>query len=351
MAKKAKPQHILVLRFSALGDVAMTVPVLLALTENYPGLKITVVSRGFHKFLFKAIKGVDFHEAKLNDEHKGLRGLWKLRGELQELGIDAVADLHNVLRSNILRTFFSLQGLRFVQIDKGRNEKRALIRSDAKDFRQLKTTHQRYVEVFSSLGYPVAPNSTHTLKRVTLSQNIVNHIGNAPKKWIGIAPFAAHAGKMYPLQKMGKLINTLKNTEKYKIILFGGGKGEQKQLNAISEPSESIVNIVGKLSFAEELQLISNLDLMVSMDSANGHLAANYGVPVITLWGVTHPFTGFAPYGQPLSNSILSDRKKYPKIPTSVYGNKVPRGYENVMDTISEETILSKIESILEESA
>ena len=56
--------------------------------------------------------------------------------------------------------------------------------------------------------------------------------------------------------------------------------------------------MAGKYKFKEELALISNLDLMVSMDSSNGHLAAIYGVPIVTLWGVTHPFLGFAPFGQ-----------------------------------------------------
>ena len=83
------------------------------------------------------------------------------------------------------------------------------------------------------------------------------------------------------------------------------------------------------------------------MDSANGHLAANYGVPVITLWGVTHPYAGFYPFQQPETNWLLSDRGKYPLIPTSVYGNKVPKGYENVMNTISETDVLLKIEEVL----
>ena len=59
------------------------------------------------------------------------------------------------------------------------------------------------------------------------------------------------------------------------------------------------------------------------MDSGNGHLAAMYGIPVITVWGVTHPYAGFAPFLQPEENSITADREQFPLIPTSVYGNKV----------------------------
>jgi ADP-heptose:LPS heptosyltransferase len=83
------------------------------------------------------------------------------------------------------------------------------------------------------------------------------------------------------------------------------------------------------------------------MDSGNGHLAAMYGIPVVTLWGVTHPFTGFTPFNQPPENQITSDRKQYPLLPTSVYGNKYPDGYEEVMKTISPSTILASIQRIL----
>jgi ADP-heptose:LPS heptosyltransferase len=78
------------------------------------------------------------------------------------------------------------------------------------------------------------------------------------------------------------------------------------------------------------------------MDSGNGHLAAMYGVPTVSLWGVTHPYAGFAPFKQE-SNCLLSDRTQYPAIPTSIYGNKVPEGYEDVMRTVLPETIVTKM--------
>ena len=114
------------------------------------------------------------------------------------------------------------------------------------------------------------------------------------------------------------------------------------------EDLPNVVSMAGKVSFREELALISNLDAMLSMDSGNGHLAANYGVPVITLWGLTHPYTGFAPFKQPSSNSLLPDLEQYPQIPTSIYGNKVPDGYYDVMRSIPAERVVEKIEEILQ---
>lgn len=84
---------------------------------------------------------------------------------------------------------------------------------------------------------------------------------------------------------------------------------------------------------------------MLSMDSGNAHLAAMYGVPTVTLWGVTHPYAGFAPFNQE-AHCLLSDRKLYPAIPTSVYGNEVPEGYQEVMRTIIPEEVVAKIQKL-----
>ena len=89
------------------------------------------------------------------------------------------------------------------------------------------------------------------------------------------------------------------------------------------------------------------MDLMISMDSANGHLAANCEVPVLTVWGMTHPFCGFAPFDQGIENSIMIDRNYYPHIPTSIYGNKIPKGYENAFRSIEPKEVIEKALEIL----
>jgi ADP-heptose:LPS heptosyltransferase len=82
---------------------------------------------------------------------------------------------------------------------------------------------------------------------------------------------------------------------------------------------------------------------MLSMDSGNAHLAAILGVKVITLWGATHPFAGFSPFNQPLENALTADSSLYPKLPTSVYGNKKVAGYEDAMRTILPINVVEKI--------
>lgn len=319
----------------------MTVPVLRAFIEQFPDVKITVLTREFFKPFFRDLQNVSVYNVEVNQKHKGVFGLLKLSKELKKLEIDAVADLHNVLRSKILKFFFF--GKKCIQIDKGRAEKKSL--TSGNSFTQLKTTHQRYVDVFEKLGFKIDLTKPSFPKKPQLSDNIKTKLGHKNQTWIGVAPFAAHESKMYPLKLMESVIETL--SKKHKIFLSGGGTQEIKQLNKLQSKFDNTINLAGKLTLDEELDVISNLDIMLSMDSGNAHIAAMFGVKVITIWGVTHPFAGFSPFNQPEDYALVSDRKQFPKIPTSIYGNKYPKGYENVAKTISPKTIIDKIESLI----
>lgn len=336
-----KPKHILVIRLSAMGDVAMTVPVLRALIKQHPSLKVTVLTRDFFKPFFRDIPRVSVFVAEVNGMHKGILGLFKLSKELKNLKIDAIADLHNVLRSNILKSFFF--GVKKIKIDKGRNEKQKLVSGEK--FHQLKTTHQRYAEVFEQLGFPVDLSNPKFPKKAKLSTNLKSLIGDDDMKIVGIAPFAAHEGKMYPIDLMKHVIESL--SKAYKILLFGGGPKEIVILNSLETSYKNVINISGKVSFDEQLDIVSNLDVMLSMDSGNAHIAAMFGVKVVTIWGVTHPFAGFAAFNQPEDYALLSDRNQFSKIPTSVYGNKYPENYKEASRSISPKTVVDKIKSII----
>ncbi|MDT7828941.1 glycosyltransferase family 9 protein [Pricia sp. S334] len=342
--------HILVIRLSAMGDVAMTVPVLTALIQRYPHLEITVLTKPFFAPMFAQLKQVEVFEAETKGRHKGVFGLHTLYKDLKNRDIDLVADLHNVLRSKVLKRYFNFGGIPFEQIAKGRREKKALTATKNKVFKALKSTHERYADVLDALGFPVDLSKASCLYKEKLSDKVLKLVGPHNKKWLGIAPFAAFEGKMYPMHLMKEVVHQLNNTDKYKIFLFGGGQQEKQQLESMATGFSSCINVSGTLSFSEELALISNLDAMLSMDSGNGHLAAMYGIPVITIWGVTHPYAGFYPFGQPAENALLANRKKFPFIPTSIYGKNMPEGYEKAMETITPPDVVKKIEKVLSQS-
>ncbi|OYX22421.1 MAG: ADP-heptose--LPS heptosyltransferase RfaF, partial [Flavobacteriales bacterium 32-35-8] len=202
-----------------------------------------------------------------------------------------------------------------------------------------------YAEVFEELGFAIDLSTPTFPPKAILNTKLQNLITNNNMKVIGIAPFAAHESKMYPITLMKEVIKALSMS--YKIILFGGGKREIDILNDLENSNENVVNISGKLTLDEEMDIISNLDVMLSMDSGNAHIAAMLGVKVITIWGVTHPFAGFAPFNQPEDYALIADKNQFPKIPTSIYGNKYPKGYENAAGSILPKTIVDKIISIL----
>jgi ADP-heptose:LPS heptosyltransferase len=324
-----------------MGDVAMTVPVLRALVAQHPEVKITVVSRVFYKPIFKNIPNVNFFSAHVHHRHKGLLGLFRLYKDLKSKGVTEFADLHNVLRSKIIRMLFSFSGIKTATVDKGRTEKAALTRSENKIFKPLSAMFERYATVFEQLGFSLDLSNPVFPPKQKLETEIVDLIGENYQKLIGIAPFAQYDSKVYPLDLMQQVIDKLASTKTHKMLLFGGGKKEIELLRSLSKSKENVVVVAGQLKFKQELQLISNLDVMLSMDSGNAHLAAMLGVKVITLWGATHPFAGFSPFNQPLENALTADGDLFPKLPTSVYGNKKVAGYEDAMRTIPVAEIVS----------
>jgi len=332
-----------------MGDVAMTVPVLRAFVQQNPEVKITMVSRPFFKPFFEGIPNVSFFAFDEKKRHKGFIGLLRLFQDLKALHIDAFADLHNVLRSKVVRTLFALSGKKTAFVDKGRAEKAALTRAENKTFKPLTTMFERHAKVFEQLGFDVDLSNPTFPEKAVLSNDILKRlVGNEKIPdfsgiKIGIAPFAQYDSKVYPLDLMQEVIDKLSENKTHKILLFGGGKKEIELLNSLSKGNENVIVVAGKLQFEQELQLISNLDVMLSMDSGNAHIAAMLGVKVITLWGATHPFAGFSPFNQPMENALVSDRNLFPKLPTSVYGNKMVEGYEDAMRTILPSEVVAKL--------
>lgn len=310
---RTNKKRLLVLRFSALGDVTMIAPVLNELLEQNPDVEIYVASRPFMQTIFKEFPKINFIPVELEKGYKGFFKLFKLYIQLKKYKFDYVADLHNVIRTKTITLFFKIDGTKTATIDKGRPEKKALIRQKNKVFKQLKLTTERYADALRSLGFKL--QLTHQL----------NQSAKKEAKAIGIAPFAAFTSKMYPLAKMKKVAEMLAK-DGYTVYLFGGGKNETEELKSWENLNSNIKSLAGTVSFEEELQQISKLEAMISMDSANMHLASLMGTRTISIWGGTHPYAGFLGYGQSM-NDVIQD-ETLPCRPTSTFG-KAPKGFEN----------------------
>ena len=236
----------------------MIVPVLSVLSKTYPEVQLTILSRAFFKPFFNDFSNVVFLEADVNQKHKGFMGVLKLAEQANNMGINAVADLHNVIRSKIITRYLKIFGKKTATLNKGRKEKKSLTRKKNKYFKQLKTTHQRYADVFETLGFPIELTNFTPLPKKEYNKNILSLVGKKKKSIIGIAPFAAYKGKMYPLELIKKAIEEL--DKQYQIVLFGGGDKEISELEIFENEFAFVINTAGKLNFTEELVLISNLD-------------------------------------------------------------------------------------------
>lgn len=337
---------VLILRFSAIGDVAMTVPVVKAFALANPDMRIIMVSRPFAKAFYEGLApNVEFHGMDLKDSrYKGVFGLEHVYQDLRSLQPDVVADLHDVLRTKYARLRFRMAGIPVFCIDKHRKGRKALVRQDNKVLVQQPTAFERYK----------SPLQLSQGGEIVLDQSIAPLHFTVTPPWegmgeasVGIAPFAAHKGKIYPAEKMEQVIADLANAyPKLSIILFGGGKKEVAVFNQWKQkfPNVQYAGDICK-GLSAELQLMAQLKCMVSMDSGNMHMASLVGTPVISIWGATHPLAGFMGWGQKDDDAVQVDM---PCRPCSIYGNKpCMRDDYACMNQISPQMIIRKIEKYI----
>lgn len=319
--------RILAYRFSAFGDVAMTVPVFREFLEQNPDVEIIMVSRNNFESLFADIPNVIFHGIDL-DDYKGFLGIRRLGKELlKTYKPDYIADLHDVIRSKILDKLYARKGLKVFKINKGKEEKEELTDVWNLNKTKLKQTVERYADVFREMGFKV--QLSHQLRPISQQ-----------KSGIGFAPFAQHKGKMLPLEKSFELVKIL--AEKHTIYFFGGGKKEVETLENWEKQIPNTKSLAGKLSLEEELSKISQLEVMISMDSANMHLASIVGTRCVSIWGATHPYAGFLGFGQ--SENDVVQINDLTCRPCSVFGDKECfRGDWACLEELTVQQIIDKI--------
>lgn len=300
----------------------MLVPIVRAAAEQYPDVSFTMLSQERFADLFGPMPAnVTFHGVDLKKQ--------SLIEIVSDLGsYDLVADMHSVIRSVYIRAAMLFKGAKIASIHKGRTDKRQLTKGNI--HHPLKHTTVRYAEVFAALGLPIE-----------MPTNTCSGEGQG----IGIAPFAAHQGKIYPTERMERVIELLSQSGE-RIVLFGGGKKEKEILNAWAAKYPNVQSVAGLLTMQEELELMRNLRVMVTMDSGNMHLASLVGTRVVSIWGATHPYAGFLGFGQNENDCIQRD---LPCRPCSIYGNKPCKfGDYRCMD-ITPEEVVNKIVSVYED--
>lgn len=351
MAKSDDLAPVLAVRFSALGDVAMALPSLYDACLAQPNRKFIFLTRSRAASIFTN------HPANLTvitpdlESYKGPFGLLRLFRELhREFRFSTLVDLHDVIRTKFLRLYGRLSGLRVACINKGRAEKRRLTRRNNKVLVQLKPTVERYSETFLRAGIP-QPGLFKALFLHKADPARFSEV-SAPKaegeRWIAIAPFARHKGKIYPSELMEKVVARLSSLPSVRLFIFGFGTEEKAIVADWAARYPNITDMATHaIGMARELALLSYCDIMVSMDSANMHLAALAGCPVVSVWGATHPYTGFLGWHQRPEDAVQLEMTCRP---CSVFGNKpCRRGDYHCLYGISPSMITDKVEARLAE--
>jgi ADP-heptose:LPS heptosyltransferase len=335
--------RLLIIRTSAMGDVALTTPVLRAVSLQYPDLEMVLLTRPAFKPFFHLINGLNLFSIDLKFRHKGFPGLIRLFRDLSSTGkFDIVIDLHDVLRSQVLRSLFRLKGVQFFVIDKGRGEKREVITGKKKT--RVRHTVERYSDTFTKAGFPVkltegpwivpSPDALSKIASLTAAGDVLN---------IGVAPYARHKLKMWPEEYMLRLLKMISEKHRVKFFLFGGEE-ESQRLNNFQEKLSNSHNTAGKLNLDEEMALMSRLDLMIAMDSSNMHMAALLAVKVVSIWGGTDPLCGFGAWQQPEEYSISIPNDQLTCHPCTVFGTgECRRGDLACMNWLTPEIVFKRI--------
>ena len=336
---------VLIIRLSALGDVAMTIPVIYSVARRHSNIHFTLLTRRrFAHMLINAPSNLTALGIE-PDDYRGPLGLRRLFNNLRTMDFDAVADLHDVLRSKCLRLQFSMcKGVRVEHIHKGRWQKQQRCRRIGRRHIALPDTFSRYMDVFQRLGLDTDRCFNSVFETITPNYaDMPAHFKakQAGQQWIGIAPFAKFEGKIYPTERMEQVVAQLSHIDGTRLFLFGHGSNEQQVLDNWAMRYPHVTSCVEGLTAMQEFMLMSQLDVMVSMDSANMHMASMVGTRVVSIWGATHPDVGFMGWKQDMADAIQDDIDCRP---CSVFGSKpCHRGDMACMNNITPEQIVERV--------
>ncbi len=339
-----------------MGDVMLLVPVVRSLIAAHQDVEVTVVTRPRFAPFFYDIERVKVFPADVDYTYNGIFGMRDLfKALIRKASYDVVIDMHDHVRTIFLRTLFKLFFTDVVVFDKGRKDKKAFSRKTNKITNPLPHTVERYQAAFEKAGFTfnlIAPpyfDLNETLQTAA-SDWLAQQGLQKNEKWIGIAPFAKHASKIWPLENYVTLIENILQKMPARFFLFGGGESEIKYFESLRKkfPKECVI-AAGQLKIRQEIALVKHLDAMVCVDSSNMHLAALANIPVFSIWGGTHPDVGFAPFGK--NNTIFQiSRNELPCRPCSVYGRETCHigGFPcltSVTATLIADTLIAKISS------
>lgn len=339
-------RKVLVIRLGSIGDIVLTTPVLRALKGGFPKAKICTIVKGEYVQILEGNPHVDeIITVDTRGEHKGFWRLVRLAKALRREGFDLVVDLHANLRSLLISSLVG--GRRKIRYRKRWLQRRAMVY--LKGF-PVKSRHT--VDLYLETLRPLGIEAIHRLPEVSLAdedfrfaQGLLNAEGaKGGELLIGINPGAKWPTKRWTAEGFSALGDLL--IEKYgaRVIVFRDGTNSRFVAQVLSGMAHRPITPPERLSLGQLTALIGNCRLLVTNDSGPMHLAVGRGVPVVAMFGPTHPKLGFFPLGE--RDIVLS--KELNCSPCSLHGRrKCHKGVRECMELITVDEVISAVDGIL----
>ncbi len=319
-------------------------PLLSRLRAIFPNSVIDLATKEEYRDLFNGNKNID----NLHTLREGnWRQLLELRKEIQQNKYDIILDAHNVIRSNFL--YHSISAKRKVQITKDHIKKFLLIKYKLNLYKDAKTQVEKYLDLTDLFDRSCRKDEEDKFQlpreAVDMADTIIKKADFGEKQIIAVSPGAKWDTKKWPEKNFRNLVSTL-GRNNFNVVLVGGAE-ETRLSSMIAETNRyPLINTTGKLKIWETGAVLKRCSLLVTNDSALLHLSEYVGTPVTALFGPTVREFGYYPLLEE-SRAVEVDLDCRP---CSRSGSNIcPLGTKECLKSISVETVIRKIESLLAE--
>lgn len=306
---------ILVLRFSSIGDIVLTTPVVRCLKTQLPDCKVHYATKS-------QFKGLLINNPYIDKIHVLNEGILDLISELKDEQFDLIIDLHNNLRT--VNIWSQLRVKRF-KLDKLNWEKWLMVRLKV-NILPYRHIVDRYLDTVETLG---VFNDGKGLDYFISSTANLDGV-DLPENYFVYALGAQHNTKKLPLVKQIEMCNSIKG----KVVLIGG-KEDIEAGRRLSESCSNTIDLCGKLSIDQSALVIQKSQKVYSHDTGMMHIAAALQKPIVSIWGNTIPEFGMTPYYPENFDESQSEIKEVADLgcrPCSKIGyDSCPRGHFKCM--------------------
>jgi ADP-heptose:LPS heptosyltransferase len=321
----------LIIRFSSIGDIVLTTPVIRCLRKRYPDAEIHFAT----KLSFQPILEANPY---INKIHLLRDDINSLINELKTESYDYIIDLHHNIRTLKIKNALKVKAFSFNKVN---IQKWVLVNTKFINVLPHKHIVDRYMDTVKSLE---VMNDGLGLDYFIPSKDIlrpddipISHIHG----YIGIVIGAAHNTKKLPIDKLKELCTKLNHP----IILLGGKEDIPAATEIASFDRVKVYNACGKFNINESADLVKNAKLIISHDTGLMHIAAAFKKNIISVWGNTVPSFGMYPYQT--FYEVFEVKHLWCRPCTKIGFDKCPLGHFKCMCKISMDDIVKRVNAFL----